>query len=282
MNGKRTCSLLKSIRCKIAEQNGIEFSTPECTYQGECKGTCPKCEAELRYLAEELEKLRTSGKRVAVAGIAATMIATSAAGCARQMPEDEFTIPLSEGVEKIPQNSASAGIGSEEYVLDGDVAYPETPIVDDTAGDVAYPETPIVDDIVGEVAEPTEPEEEKFEEPKEEQSEYNGGYTLTGVVAYLPEKEPEEEPKDTSSVEKSVPEIQSVVTMEADQVLEALEVFPFGTVMDAWYLHQIYHDEEERYAEYSYGMMTIRVSYDEEMRIVAVTMDEDVGENCDA
>jgi len=267
MNGKRTCSLLKSIRCKIAEQNGIEFSTPECTYQGECKGTCPKCEAELRYLAEELEKLRTSGKRVAVAGIAATMIATSAAGCARQMPEDEFTIPLSEGVEKIPEGSASAGIGSEEYVLDGDVAYPETPIVDD---------------IVGNVAEPTEPEEGKFEEPKEEQPEYNGGYTLTGVVAYLPEKEPEEEPKDTSSVEKSVPEIQSMVTMEADQVLEALEVFPFGTVMDAWYLHQIYHDEEERYAEYSYRMMTIRVSYDEEMRIVAVTMDEDVGENCDA
>lgn len=157
MNGKRTCSLLKSIRCKIAEQNGIEFSTPECTFQGECKGTCPKCEAELRYLAEELEKLRTSGKRVAVAGIAATMIATSAAGCARQMPEDEFTIPLSEGVEKIPENSASAGntVGSEEFVLDGNLAYPETPIVDN---------------IMGDFAEPVEPEEGKLEEPKEEQT----------------------------------------------------------------------------------------------------------------
>lgn len=101
-------------------------------------------------------------------------------------------------------------------------------------------------------------------------------------MAYLPEEEPEEESKDTSSTETTVPEFQLMVTMEADQVLEALEVFPFGTVMDAWFSHQIYHDEEERYAEYSEGNVTVRVAYDEEMRIVAVTMDEDAGENCDA
>ncbi len=129
MTGKRKCSLLKSIRCKIAEQNGIEFSTPECTFQGECRGTCPKCEEELRYLTEELKKIRRSGGRVAVAGIAATMIATSASGCARQL--EEFSLPLDYTEEQV----------DNRYELTGDVAWPgEGEIVDELTGDVEYPD----------------------------------------------------------------------------------------------------------------------------------------------
>lgn len=129
MTGKRKCSLLKSIRCKIAEQNGIEFSTPECTFQGECRGTCPKCEEELRYLTEELKKMRRSGGRVAVAGIAATMIATSASGCARQL--EEFSLPLDYTEEQV----------DNRYELTGDVAWPgEGDIGDELTGDVAYPD----------------------------------------------------------------------------------------------------------------------------------------------
>ncbi len=80
MNGKSKCKILKDIRKKIAEDNDIAYVTSECKYQGECSGTCPKCEAELRYLEDELNKRKNIGKAVAVAGIAAALV-VGAAGC---------------------------------------------------------------------------------------------------------------------------------------------------------------------------------------------------------
>lgn len=71
MKGKNKCKILKEIRQRIADENDIPYVTRECSYQGECKGTCPKCEAELRYLEQELEKRRRLGKSVAVAAVAA-------------------------------------------------------------------------------------------------------------------------------------------------------------------------------------------------------------------
>ena len=35
---------------RIAHENGIPLEQRKCTYQGECSGTCPFCEAELHYL----------------------------------------------------------------------------------------------------------------------------------------------------------------------------------------------------------------------------------------
>lgn len=80
MNGKNKCKMLKEIRKKIAEENDIEYVTSECKFQGECRGTCPKCEAELKFLEDELNKRRSVGKKVAVAGIAASMMFTTT-GC---------------------------------------------------------------------------------------------------------------------------------------------------------------------------------------------------------
>lgn len=54
--GKEKCNALKMIRQEIALQNGIAFKTTECNFKGECKGTCPKCESEVRYLENELQK----------------------------------------------------------------------------------------------------------------------------------------------------------------------------------------------------------------------------------
>lgn len=70
MNGKSRCKILKEIRKKIAEENDIEYVVSECRYKGECSGTCPKCEEELRILEKELEKRRKLGKRVVVTGVA--------------------------------------------------------------------------------------------------------------------------------------------------------------------------------------------------------------------
>ena len=73
--GKQTCKILKEIRRQIAEANGIEFVTSECRYKGDCLGTCPKCEAEVRYLELQLRDRSLAGKAVALAGISAASLA---------------------------------------------------------------------------------------------------------------------------------------------------------------------------------------------------------------
>lgn len=73
MRGKEKCKALKEIRQKIAQENDIEYVVSECTHKGDCKGTCPKCEAELKYLERELARREKIGKAVAVAGIAMTV-----------------------------------------------------------------------------------------------------------------------------------------------------------------------------------------------------------------
>ena len=73
--GKQTCKILKEIRRQIAEANDIEFVISECRYKGDCLGTCPTCEAEVRYLEQQLRARSLAGKAVALAGISAASIA---------------------------------------------------------------------------------------------------------------------------------------------------------------------------------------------------------------
>lgn len=73
--GKQTCKILKEIRRQIADANGIEFVTSECRYKGDCLGTCPKCEAEVRYLEQQLRARTLAGKAIALAGISAASLA---------------------------------------------------------------------------------------------------------------------------------------------------------------------------------------------------------------
>lgn len=84
MNGKNRCRILKEIRKKIADENGIEYVVSECKYKGDCLGTCPKCEAEVQYLERELANRRSLGRRVAIAGIAAG-ITLAATGCSEDI-----------------------------------------------------------------------------------------------------------------------------------------------------------------------------------------------------
>ena len=143
MRGKNKCKILKEIRQKIADENDIPYVTRECSYQGECSGTCPKCEAELRYLEQELEKRRSMGKVVAVAAIAATL--TLNAGCVpgsnAEIGEDPATagptnatveqlegeVPEPEVVGIVPADGTDETKESETeeepYELEGDVAY---------------------------------------------------------------------------------------------------------------------------------------------------------------
>ncbi len=81
MNGKEKCRILKQIRQQIAQENDIALVVEECTHKGECRGTCPRCESEVRYLEAELEKRRSLKKKIALAGISAGVVA-SLSGCA--------------------------------------------------------------------------------------------------------------------------------------------------------------------------------------------------------
>ena len=72
--GKTTCRILKEIRRQIAEANDIEYVVEECQYKGDCKGTCPKCEAEVKYLENQLHKRQMLGKAVVVAGLSLGVI----------------------------------------------------------------------------------------------------------------------------------------------------------------------------------------------------------------
>ena len=74
--GKSTCKLLKSIRQQIADANGISYQPKECHHKGDCAGTCPACEAEIRYLEGELKARKGNGFGMKVAGIAAGICAT--------------------------------------------------------------------------------------------------------------------------------------------------------------------------------------------------------------
>lgn len=82
MRGKKICNSLKKVRMDIAKANGIEYEVTECSHKGECAGTCPKCESEVRYLERELEKRRRSGFKVVLAGVSAGLVAINAAACA--------------------------------------------------------------------------------------------------------------------------------------------------------------------------------------------------------
>lgn len=129
MLGKEKCKALKEIRQKIAEQNDILFITSECTHKGECKGTCPKCESELRYLERELAVRQSVGKAVAVVGVSVGLCSTLTA-C---HPIDAV-MDLWEGHTN-PDNNVDGGITEFEYdILGGNMVAPEL------AGDVEIAE----------------------------------------------------------------------------------------------------------------------------------------------
>lgn len=94
--GKNTCRILKEIRKQIAEANDIEFVTEECRYKGDCLGTCPKCEAEVKYLEEQLQQRRKLGKAVAVVGVSLGLSLSASAmplANAQELPEVNDSTP---------------------------------------------------------------------------------------------------------------------------------------------------------------------------------------------
>ena len=155
MNGKDKCKMLKEIRRQIAEQNDIEWVTSECQHKGNCKGTCPKCESEVRRLERALERRRALGKAVMVVGVS-TLVLTGMAGCRmiRGGGELEGDVPYEGGIETAPLEGE---IATDEYhELDGDIAIDETPGLGGRREPVDVPDKEIVTEPIGEIEPPTD------------------------------------------------------------------------------------------------------------------------------
>ena len=80
-NGKHICNTLKAIRLDIARANGIAYAPRECHHEGECAGTCPACESEMRYLEREIARRRSNGKAALIAGVSLGLMTLSATSC---------------------------------------------------------------------------------------------------------------------------------------------------------------------------------------------------------
>ena len=102
--GKSTCKLLKSIRQQIADANGISYQPKECHHKGDCTGTCPACEAEIRYLERELKARKGNGFGMKVAGIAAGICATvmPMTAAAQAVKSDSTANPPVQTTKKAP------------------------------------------------------------------------------------------------------------------------------------------------------------------------------------
>lgn len=89
--GKQKCRILKEIRRQIAEANDIELITSECKYRGDCLGTCPKCEAEVHYLEQQLLFRRRMGLVIKIVGVSLGMSAMGATSLnGQQVGEDSL------------------------------------------------------------------------------------------------------------------------------------------------------------------------------------------------
>ena len=196
MRGKEKCKALKEIRRQIAENNDIEYIVSECSHKGDCKGTCPKCEAEVRYLERELERRRNLGKTVVVAGIGAGIVATMS-GCNTVV--DTLVInPVTSVVHTVFPNTRPQQLegAAEMLPLEGE---PSAPIdsedgseIEVLEGDVEYiPDENESEENSENGSEETDAENCSSEEADEEESESKSQnnfskYELEGGVEYIP------------------------------------------------------------------------------------------------
>ena len=102
--GRSTCKLLKDIRQQIADANGISYRPKECHHKGDCAGTCPACEEEIRYLERELKACKGNGFGMKVAGIAAGICATvmPMTAAAQAVKSDSTANPPVQTTKKAP------------------------------------------------------------------------------------------------------------------------------------------------------------------------------------
>lgn len=120
------CEALKAVRRRIAEANGIDYAPAECRHTGRCAGTCPACEAEVRFIENRLRARGMAGLPVVLAGVAAGLCAA--------VPMDvsaQSVVPSEGKVRAMADTVAVADFASEDssaVVVRGMVCDDEAPL----------------------------------------------------------------------------------------------------------------------------------------------------------
>ena len=125
-NGKHICNALKAIRLDIARANGIAYAPRECHHEGECAGTCPACESEMRYLEREIARRRSNGKAALIAGVSLGLMSFTATSCNQLIKGNDDE--LQGEVELVADSCAMNDSIGDERIESGE-------IVDTTDGD---------------------------------------------------------------------------------------------------------------------------------------------------
>ena len=92
--GKKTCEVLRAVRKRVADLNGIQYVPAECTHEGDCIGTCPACERERQYVEEQLSLRAMAGHTLKVVGVAAglTSMLSGQEVQAQEMMQEKDTV----------------------------------------------------------------------------------------------------------------------------------------------------------------------------------------------
>ena len=99
--GKAICKALKLVRKRIAEANDIDYQPRECHHEGNCAGTCPACEAEVRYLERQISLRRRAGKAVVIAGLSMSLGTLTACHQVQRTTGDEKSDPDTTRVDSL-------------------------------------------------------------------------------------------------------------------------------------------------------------------------------------
>ena len=114
MTGKEKCKKLKEIRKELADNLGIDLKQTECTFQGKCSGTCPKCKQE-----EE-----TLNKKILQQTVAASVLATMSigiTGCGNFYVQDSLSGDVSIVEEDIDYENEMEEITNETTINKEDI-----------------------------------------------------------------------------------------------------------------------------------------------------------------
>ncbi|MBQ0115393.1 MAG: hypothetical protein KBT10_05930, partial [Bacteroidales bacterium] len=121
-NGRRKCEILKELRKHIAQENGITYAPAECNFEGECPGTCPKCEAELQYLQSEIDKKKGGSctLRHAAAATIGGLLASAMISCNSTSGDEDLQV-MGESLPVVVIDSSMVGQKHEVlYTIEGE------------------------------------------------------------------------------------------------------------------------------------------------------------------
>ena len=122
-NGRFICDQLKKVRLDIARANGIEYAPRECHHEGDCAGTCPACESEMRFLEREIARRRSHGKAALIAGVSLGLMRFLATSC-DQSKKLSSNDPMGESIEidmRIDKEGQESGEIVDTAILLGEI-----------------------------------------------------------------------------------------------------------------------------------------------------------------